>query len=175
MAFIKESNPVNAAEADSLYRGALAMEDTGSQAQALTLEFYARFLKNQGRDNEAGPISDRAQSVRQVRVSALARKHTAAADPIVVSGGMTPPKLVSKVEPSYTDDARASKIQGTVLLSIVVDTDGNATDIQLVRGIGYGLDEEAVKAINVWKFSPGLKGGVPVPVNAKIEVNFRLL
>ena len=83
--------------------------------------------------------------------------------------------LLSKVEPEYSEEARSLKMQGTVLLKIVVDTDGVAKNIQLVSGQGHGLDEKAATAIGLWKFKPGERGGVPVPVMAQIEVNFRLM
>jgi len=65
-------------------------------------------------------------------------------------------------------------LQGTVLVKVVVDTDGLAKDIQVLKSQGMGLDEQAVIAITQWKFKPGMKDGVPVPVLAQIEINFRL-
>jgi TonB family protein len=50
-----------------------------------------------------------------------------------------------------------------------------AKDIQVVNGQGLGLDEQAVAAIMQWKFNPGQKDGVAVPVMAQIEINFKLL
>jgi hypothetical protein len=45
----------------------------------------------------------------------------------------------------------------------------------VLNGVGLGLDEQAVMAITQWKFKPGMKDGLPVPVAARIEVNFRLM
>jgi periplasmic protein TonB len=89
--------------------------------------------------------------------------------------GMKAPTLAYKVEPEYSEEARAAKLSGTVLLRIVVDVDGKAKDIEVVNGIGLGLDEQAVLAIQRWKFKPGEKDGAPVPVMANIEVNFKLM
>ena len=47
------------------------------------------------------------------------------------------------MEPEYSEEARAAKLAGTVLLRIVVDIDGKAKDIEVVNGIGLGLDEQA--------------------------------
>ena len=85
------------------------------------------------------------------------------------------PVLLFKREPSYSIEARAAKVQGTVALFVVIGTDGKATDIQLRKGIGYGLDEQAVNTITQWTFKPGMRDGMAVPVQASIEVNFRLL
>jgi len=88
--------------------------------------------------------------------------------------GITAPRIIYKVDPSYTDVATAAKVGGTVRLQLVVGTDGQAHDIQVITGIGSGLDEQAVLAIEQWRFDPALKDGEPVKVRATIEVNFRL-
>jgi TonB family protein len=87
---------------------------------------------------------------------------------------MKPPTLLYKLEPEYSEEARAAKLAGTVLLKIVVDIDGKAKDIEVVNGIGLGLDEQAVLAIQQWKFKPAEKDGLPLPVMAQVEVNFKL-
>jgi TonB family protein len=79
------------------------------------------------------------------------------------------------VEPEYSDEARKAKFQGTVLIDIVVDEKGNPRDFRIVRPLGLGLDEKAIEAVQKWRFRPGVKDGKPVPVFARIEVNFRLL
>src|ERR1019366_6177419 len=81
----------------------------------------------------------------------------------------------SKIEPEYSEEARVAKIQGTVVLSIVIGVDGHAYDATLARSIGFGLDEKALDAVMQWQFKPGTQNGLPVPVMAQIEVNFRLL
>jgi TonB family protein len=92
-----------------------------------------------------------------------------------VGNGVTPPELVSKVEPEYSEEARKAKYSGSVLLSIVVNTDGKAEDIRVMKSLGMGLDEKAIEAVQKWRFRPGKNKGVPVKVKAQIEVNFRLL
>jgi TonB family protein len=87
---------------------------------------------------------------------------------------MTPPLLMHKTEPSYTEAARAAKLQGTVVLYVEVNPTGVATNVKVVKSLGLGLDEEAIKAVKEWKFKPGQKDGTPVTVAATIEVNFRL-
>lgn len=92
-----------------------------------------------------------------------------------VGGGVSAPVVLYKVDPEYSDEARKAKYSGTVVLYIEVDTTGKARNIRVVRGIGLGLDEKAIEAVNKWRFKPGLKDGKPVVVAAHIEVNFRLL
>jgi TonB family protein len=88
--------------------------------------------------------------------------------------GVTPPKVLSKTEPEYTAEARDAKIEGAVVLSLQIDADGLAQNIQIMRSLDSGLDQNAVAAIQQWRFEPGEKNGKPVRVAAKIEVNFRL-
>jgi periplasmic protein TonB len=92
-----------------------------------------------------------------------------------VGGGVSPPTLLYKVEPEYSEEARRAKYQGTVVLYVEVSPDGKAHNLRVVRSLGLGLDEKAMEAVNKWKFKPGLKDGKPVTVAATIEVNFRLL
>jgi TonB family protein len=67
------------------------------------------------------------------------------------------------------------KLSGSVLLSIIVDTEGHARDIHVAKSLGMGLDEKAMEAVEKWRFKPGMRNGQPVNVQATIEVNFRLL
>lgn len=86
----------------------------------------------------------------------------------------TPPKVVSKVEPDYTDDARNAKIQGTVALGLLIDAQGRPQKIRVTKSLDKGLDQEAIAAIAKWHFAPGIKDGKLVRTAATIEVNFRL-
>lgn len=90
------------------------------------------------------------------------------------SAGASAPVLLHKVEPEYTEQARAANYQGTVVLSVEIDANGTATNIKVLRSLGLGLDVKAIEAVRQWKFKPGYKGGQPVTVPASIEVNFRL-
>jgi protein TonB len=79
------------------------------------------------------------------------------------------------VEPDYSEEGRAAGLQGTVVVQVVIGPDGMARDARILRGLGLGLDEQALEAIGQWQFKPGVKDGQPVPVTATIEVNWRLL
>lgn len=70
------------------------------------------------------------------------------------SNGISLPTCVICPYPVYTDEARHVKMQGTVTLRVLVGTDGKASDIRVVRGIGYGLEERAVQTVRGWKFNP---------------------
>lgn len=92
----------------------------------------------------------------------------------VVGPHITPPRLLKHKEPEYSELARHAHIEGTNVLSGVVDEQGVLSQIQILRPIGVGLDEEAVKAVSRWHFEPAKRDGKPVPVAIEIEVSFRL-
>jgi protein TonB len=64
----------------------------------------------------------------------------------------------------YTDDARAAGVEGTVVLDVVVGPDGRTRDIKVVEGLGHGLTEAAIAALQKCRFSPGERQGQPVAV-----------
>ena len=92
-----------------------------------------------------------------------------------MADGAVPPRVLYRIDPQYTEDARTQKIAGTEILNVVVGTDGLAHDISIVKGVGYGLDENGVKAVMQWHFAPGTLNGESVAVRATIEINFKLL
>jgi periplasmic protein TonB len=87
----------------------------------------------------------------------------------------TKPALISKTEPEYSEEARRAKVQGTVVLSIVVGASGQAGSVRVIRSLGLGLDERAIEAVRKWKFRAATVAGKPVATQAIVEVSFRLL
>ena len=92
-----------------------------------------------------------------------------------VGNGVSAPALLYKVEPQYSEAARKAKFQGRVAVYLQVNPSGRPAKMCIVRMLGMGLDERAMRAINQWRFRPGMKNGAPVPVSATVEVSFRLL
>ena len=91
-------------------------------------------------------------------------------------GGVTQPRVVKDAKPQYTSDAMRARIQGAVFLEVVVNADGAVGDVRVVRSLDrlYGLDDEAVKAVKMWRFAPGARDGQPVPVLLTIEMAFTM-
>jgi TonB family protein len=164
----REQNPV---EAESFYQRAIAVADPSSEIAATTMELYARLLKDQGREDETKSMYDRASEIRK----ALGRRQAKSNALRIGGGGVTAPKVLHKMEPEYTEEARVAKYQGTVVLAVEIDPNGVAQNIRIVKGLGFGLDENAVIAVQQWQFQPATKDGAAVTVQASIEVNFRLL
>jgi periplasmic protein TonB len=92
-----------------------------------------------------------------------------------VGAGMMAPQVLTRYEPEYTREARKIKYNANVLLWLVVGADGAPRNIKVIRAVGMGLDEKAAEAVSTWRFRPGTKDGKPVPVQANIEVSFRIL
>ncbi len=90
--------------------------------------------------------------------------------------GVVMPKVIRESKPRYTREAMEAKIEGTVLLECVVQADGAVGETRVVRSLDtqHGLDDEAVKALKQWRFSPGTKDGKPVPVVVELEMTFTL-
>lgn len=90
--------------------------------------------------------------------------------------GITNPVPIVKPEPRYTSDAMRARIQGTVWVRCVVQTSGVCTDLAVERSLDstFGLDDEALKSVRLWRFKPGMRLGQPVPVEVIIEVGFTL-
>lgn len=93
---------------------------------------------------------------------------------VMENAGARPPRLLYAPDPQYSDQARRKRIQGIVIVSTLVDEQGNPTDVRVEQSLGYGLDEQATDAVSHYRFSPAMRDGKPVPYRVKIEVSFRL-
>jgi protein TonB len=90
--------------------------------------------------------------------------------------GVTPPVPTFIPKPQYTADAMRARIQGTVWVECVVQTNGQCSDTHVIRSLDqtFGLDQEAVKAARLFRFRPGMRLGEPVAVLVTIELSFTL-
>ena len=88
--------------------------------------------------------------------------------------GIDPPTLVREVRPLYTDEARRQRIEGDVILEIVVRNDGSVGSIRVRRSLGGGLDQRAIEAVRQWRFNPARRHGTPVDVAVEVAVEFKL-
>ncbi len=91
-----------------------------------------------------------------------------------IGGGVTAPTVISQVQPEYSEEARKARYEGVVVLEAIVHADGTIEIQRVVRGLGFGLDQKAIEALEQWKFRPGMRGGEAVSVAINIEVNFNL-
>lgn len=93
-------------------------------------------------------------------------------DPILFPA--TRPIQLNRVQPHYTEEARRSQTQGTVLVSIFIDTNGDVTQARVLRGLPDGLNEQAIAAALQLKFNPATRNGFAVTSSLAISVEFNL-
>lgn len=167
-------------------------EEEARRAEELTKAEVERALEEQ-RQKEA------AAAAEQARLAQLQQQQTPAPtvseepastppaevqqEPVVNEGDLvelTPdvikPVLVKKVEPEYPRVAMQKKIEGTVILQLLVNEDGQVSDVQVLRTAGGsgGLNEAAVSAVRQWTFRPAVKAGKRVKVRVTYPIVFKL-
>jgi TonB family protein len=91
-----------------------------------------------------------------------------------VGPGVSAPTVVQRTEPQYTDEARQARLVGTVILQAVIQTNGTADILKVVKPLPLGLTESALEAIRQWTFKPAVQNGREIPVATNIEVGFNL-
>ena len=102
-----------------------------------------------------------------------AAKHSSSMEGVFrVGGGVTAPKLITHVDPEYSNADKEALTQGTVVVQGIVQTDGSLSVARVLRSLNPELDRNAILAMTQWRFEPGKLKGTPVPVELDIEVNF---
>jgi TonB family protein len=100
---------------------------------------------------------------------------TKPAGPLTVGGEVSPPQPLYTPGAPYTEQARRAHLQGTVVLTIVIDENGQVTKLQEIsKPLGMGLDASAFQTVGTWKFKPATFRGMPVQVRVNVNVNFHL-
>jgi TonB family protein len=95
-------------------------------------------------------------------------------EPIVELGpGVTPPRLIHQVTPSSDSGAGGFRVSGTVLIGLVVSSQGLPRDVHVVRALDKDLDRNAVEAVEQWRFDPARKAGTAVAVRVTVEIRFQ--
>ncbi len=94
--------------------------------------------------------------------------------PIHIHRGMTPPEVITRVIPAYTEPARRARLEGTVILEAIIDTEGRVTAVRVLRSLPLGLEQSAVEAVRQWRFRPARLNGQPRNVYFTLTVNFEL-
>lgn len=100
----------------------------------------------------------------------------AAEQPIPVGGAVLKPEIIpgTRIAPRYTEAARRTRLSGTVVLEAIIDKQGNVTAVRVLQPLRMGLDQEAVRAVQQWKFRPATLHGKPVAVYFNLTVTFQV-
>jgi TonB family protein len=91
-----------------------------------------------------------------------------------VEAKTVPAQILSKPTPAYTAEARQLKVEGEVLLEVVLEASGKVRVVRVVRGLGHGLDESAMRAAQQISFRPALRDGQPADSTAVLHIIFQL-
>lgn len=86
----------------------------------------------------------------------------------------TPPQPIKPLRPAYTEMARLSELEGLVVLHVLVDSEGHVREVKVLKSLGGGLDEEAVKSVKTSKWVPAIQNDRPVAVWISVPIRFRL-
>jgi TonB family protein len=137
----------------------------GEDAKEYKLPLVKKVLKTE-------PVRDQAENTAKG-----AEEPTASGrDVYEARNGVLPPVPTYVPKPQYTPEAMRARIEGTVWVECVVQTNGQCSDVHVLRSLDqtFGLDQEAIKAARLFRFRPGTKDGVPVAVRVTIELSFTL-
>jgi TonB family protein len=120
----------------------------------------------------AAPEKHQAQAVTPVEFAKVAPTEARQVKPVALES--VPVAIQSKPKPEYTSEARQLKVEGEVLLNVVFAANGQIRVLNVVKGLGHGLDEAAQRAAQGVKFSPAKRDGQPVDSSAILHVIFQL-
>jgi protein TonB len=84
------------------------------------------------------------------------------------------PAKVAHVAPAYPEEAQVERVSGTVVLEIVVATDGSVLETEVLRSVHPLLDDSAARAVRKWKYTPTEVDGEPVELLMVVTVTFVL-
>jgi TonB family protein len=93
---------------------------------------------------------------------------------VAAAAETVPVNILSKPKPQYTDSARQKRIEGEVLLDVVFGANGQVQVKSVAKGLGYGLDENAIKAAQQIRYTPARRDGQAVDSEARLHIVFQL-
>ncbi|MBB5057518.1 protein TonB [Granulicella aggregans] len=91
-----------------------------------------------------------------------------------IGGSVSAPKLVSQVDPEFSEEARKAKYMGVAIVDAVIDEHGIPVRVRIISDPGMGLGERAVEAVKQWRFKPGTENGKAVKTELQIQVDFHI-
>jgi TonB family protein len=104
----------------------------------------------------------------------VAAPPTVRSRPAETTAKAVPAEILSKPNPIYTQEARSLRIEGEVLLEVVLEASGSLHVLRVVRGLGHGLDDNAVRAAEQIHFKPAMRDGQPTDSTVVLHVIFQL-
>lgn len=112
---------------------------------------------------------------KQIFAEYLAREPlTGSSVPVTPEPGVTPLKITYKQKAQYTDRARVSGVQGSITIAVLFGANGRIANTLLIKRLGYGLDENALRAARAMRFEPQMKDGKPISVVRLVTYTFNI-
>jgi len=173
---IRLSQPLDSAEQARTILGHVFALSKADLLNSLP-EFWHSYLRDNfeyGTDNPQGPDKLSGEGKQSNTVSSTTDHKDSTGEIFRCCKDATAPKPISTPEPEFSEAARYEKFTGVLVLEIVIDKDGRIAHVKIVKPLGLGLDENAVKNVKTWRFTPGVREGQPVALQMNIEVSFNL-
>jgi periplasmic protein TonB len=165
-------NPTGPAVSNiSLGRGVPGMSGSGNGPHATTVSMGNGMPNGTNMNAHSGSVS----AVKPVTIGGSVAPPSAPKVAAVTAAVASPPKVMYKPTPNYTAEARAMHLEGNVSLRIRVTAAGTVEVLNIVHGLGHGLDESARAATMATRFKPAVDGaGNPVDWEGTVVVNFQM-
>jgi TonB family protein len=124
----------------------------------------------------AMPRGGSADAVRSAGFDVVTQPRAAPVAPVAAAPERldVPVEIVFKPTPAYTDEAKALRVQGEVIVEVEFTAQREVRVLRVVRGLGHGLDESAVRAASQIRFTPAQSAGRPVDVRTIVHIVFQL-
>lgn len=164
----------------------LGLKATGEALAAVPTSFQAkatRLVLLQAKSRGAADEGELQEITREIeRLRAEVRALTEEAPPVAnpesirrVGGDVTAPEKISGDPHEYTEMARKARLQGVVIVEVIIDEQGNVEKARILKGLPMGLDKQALDAVKTYKFRPATEHGQPVRVFYTVTLNFQLI
>ena len=101
-------------------------------------------------------------------------EETEEAPPFFVAGDVTRPVKISGEAPRYSEIAREARIEGVVILELIIGKQGSVESIEVLKGLPMELTDRAIEAVETWRYQPATLKGEPVRVLFNVTINFQL-
>lgn len=128
----------------------------------------AELLAKQLQVTPTGPMADWARRILNDPGTYVGEEDFDPKTGHYVGGDIRPPVKIFAPPPRFTEIARKARVQGVIIVQVVIDRHGTVAALQLLKGLPMGLSDEALRAMSTWLFEPATLDGQPIAVRIRI-------